>query len=297
MGIVFDIQKFCVNDGPGIRTVVFLKGCPLKCKWCHNPESNLRVRQLYCDWKKCVKCGKCVQECKNNVHSIVQGEHKIQFQNCKLCGACVSACPAEAMGIYGKEMQVQEVLAEVEKDRAYYENSDGGVTISGGEPMYQFEYAYELAKTFHEAGLHVCMETSGYAVTERYEKIMPYIDLFLLDYKATGTELHRELTGVDNELILKNMAFLIEHGKKVRLRCPIIPGYNLSEAHLNAIAKISTEGVVSVDIIPYHDMGIGKAKSIGSEMYVSNVKVPAQDAVDHWISYIMEKGGKNIHQG
>jgi len=260
MGIVFDIQRFCVNDGPGIRTVVFTKGCPLKCLWCHNPESNLKKRQMYCEWNQCVHCGKCSAVCGHHVHEMIDGKHRVNFSDCVLCGACVEACPHGALGIYGKEMAVEEVVSEVMKDQEYYENSGGGVTISGGEPMAQADYALELARTFHEAGLHVCMETSGFAPSEQYRRLMPYIDKFLFDYKATGEELHKRLTGVSRQPILENLRMLIEAGNDVTLRCPIIPGYNLSEEHLKAIARLSREGVSSVDIIPYHDMGKGKAK-------------------------------------
>lgn len=297
MGVVFDIQKFCVNDGPGIRTVVFLKGCPLKCLWCHNPESNSRKPQLYCDWNRCVHCGKCSAICRQGVHQLTEGRHRISYENCMLCGACVEACPYDAMGIYGKEMSTAEVLEEVEKDRDYYVTSDGGVTISGGEPMAQAEFSFALAKAFHEAGLHVCMETSGYAPRETYEEIMAYVDMFLFDYKATGEEIHKKLTGVGTELILENMRMLIAAGKNVRLRCPIIPGYNLSEDHLRAIAKISCEGVSSVDMIPYHDMGKGKAKNIGSDMYLDDVHTPEQDEVERWMAQIREYGGVHIRQG
>lgn len=297
MGIVFDIQRFCVNDGPGIRTVVFLKGCPLKCLWCHNPESNSSKRQLYCDWNKCTHCGKCSTVCLRGVHRMADGRHQVHYENCVLCGDCVDACPYDTMGIYGKQMSAGEVLKEVEKDRDYYVTSGGGVTISGGEPMAQAEYSLELAKNFHEAGLHVCMETSGYAPSERYRKLLEYVDMFLYDYKATGGEQHKKLTGVGNQLILDNLRMLIDAGKNVRLRCPIVPGYNLSEEHLQAIAKISREGVSSVDIIPYHDMGKGKAKNIGSDLYLDDVLTPEQEAAARWIGKIREYGGIRINRG
>lgn len=297
MGIVFDIQRFCVNDGPGIRTNVFLKGCPLNCLWCHNPESNSRKKQLYCNWNKCVDCGKCVNVCQNHVHKMEDDKHVINFENCKLCGECIEQCPQEALGIYGKDLSVEDVILEIRKDQDYYKTSGGGVTISGGEPMFQAEYARLLAKECKNQGFHVCMETSGFAAWEKYEKIMPYIDMFLFDYKATGDALHKKLTGVSQSIILQNMKLLIQNGKNVRLRCPIIPGYNLSKEHLEAIARISTKGVSSVDIIPYHDMGKGKAKNIGSDMFVEGVKVPEQTDVEEWIEYIEKQGGIHIHQG
>ena len=297
MGIVFDIQRFCVNDGPGIRTVVFTKGCPLKCLWCHNPESNSKKRQLYCEWNQCAHCGKCSAVCGHHVHEMMDGKHHANFSDCVLCGACVEACPYGALGIYGKDMAVEEVVSEVMKDQAYYENSGGGVTISGGEPMAQADYALELARACHKAGLHVCMETSGFAPSEQYRRLMPYIDKFLFDYKATGEELHKRLTGVSSQPILENLRMLIETGNDVTLRCPIIPGYNLSEEHLKAIARLSRDGVSSVDIIPYHDMGKGKAKNIGSDMYLNDAQTPEQSDVEQWIDTIIRYGGVHIFQG
>ena len=294
MGVVFDIQKFCVNDGPGIRSVVFLKGCPLKCLWCHNPESNKKIRQLYCDRKKCTACGKCEEVCRQGVHCIKDGKHTIDYQKCLLCEECVKVCPTEAIGIYGKEMSVKEIVDIVIKDKEYYDNSSGGVTISGGEPMIQAEFSFELAKELKRQGIHVCMETSGFARSEEFMKIDPYIDLFLFDYKATGDKLHKKLTGVDGDVIIKNLGLLLQRKKNVRLRCPIIPGYNLTKEHLRAIAHFSRMGVSSVDIIPYHNMGISKAKNIGSDMYLEDVEVPTQEEVQKWMDYINDHGGKNI---
>ena len=294
MGVVFDIQKFCVNDGPGIRSVVFLKGCPLKCLWCHNPESNSIKPKLYCEWSKCISCGKCVSVCENNVHEIKKGKHIVHFEKCTMCGKCIEVCTNEAMGCYGYNAQIEEVIKEVEKDKNYYAESGGGVTISGGEPMAQFKFTYELAKELFRRKINVCIETSGFSNKDYFEKIAQYVDCFLFDYKATGEEKHIYLTGVSNKEILNNLLLLTKMKKKVILRCPIIPGQNLSEDHLKAIADLSNKGVHSVEIIPYHNMGVAKAKKIGSGMYLSNVKIPRADDVENWIEKIKKYGGINI---
>lgn len=296
MGVVFDIQKFCVNDGPGIRSVVFLKGCPLKCLWCHNPESNSVKPQLYCEWSKCTACGKCVGVCQNGVHAIESGRHIIQFEKCTMCNKCINICHNEAMGCYGYKAGVNDVVNTVIKDKNYYEESGGGVTLSGGEPMAQFEFALDLACELKRHNINVCMETSGFSKQEKFEKIAPYIDCFLFDYKATGEEQHILLTGVSNKEILNNLSLLLKLNKKVILRCPIIPGQNLSDNHLRAIADLSKIGVSSVEIIPYHNMGVGKAKKIGSGMFLDNIRVPDENDVENWIETIKSYGGININK-
>lgn len=294
MGMVFDIQKFCVNDGPGIRSVIFLKGCPLKCLWCHNPESNKRARQLSFDWTKCINCGKCIKVCGNGVHRIENQQHKVLFDRCKACEKCVRNCPAEALSIYGKETTAEEIVNEVLKDRDFYETSGGGVTISGGEPTYQPEFSLELAQKLKKEQIHVCMETSGCGTADDYQKIAPWIDCFLYDYKATGDESYKKLTGISEKVVLNHLNLLLTLNKQVILRCPVIPQYNLTDEHLRGIARISKLGVSSVEIIPYHDMGAGKAKKIGSEMFLPNVKTPKQNEVNSWIEKIISYGGINI---
>lgn len=259
MGMIFDIQRCSLNDGPGIRTTVFFKGCPLRCLWCHNPESVRPEPQLSCDLNRCVLCGRC-QICPNGVHSF-EGGHKVDFGRCLACGRCVQACDAGALKIYGDSMGAEEILDLAERDRAYYEASGGGITLSGGEPMAQPDFALEILEGAKRRGIGTAMETSGFAATGDFQRVLPYVDWFLYDYKAP-TALHRTLTGVEDGLILRNLKFLCENGARIILRCPIVPTLNEDEealaAHVSRFPQIQ-----KVERLPYHSMGVFKARNIG----------------------------------
>ena len=206
-GTVFNIQKFSVNDGPGIRTTVFLKGCPLKCIWCHNPESQMRDKELMYNASKCVSCRLCESKCKNGAHVFNGTEHVFAREKCISCGECC-ICPSSALEIAGEIKTSEQVISEVLKDKVFYDNSNGGMTLSGGEPMYQFEFAKELLISARENMIHTAIETCGFAPGEHYSEIVPLVDLFLFDYKESSPEKHREYTGVSNELILKNLELI-----------------------------------------------------------------------------------------
>ena len=271
---VFDLQRFALHDGPGIRTTIFLKGCPLDCIWCHNPESKKSSPQLGFLEKKCTYCGKCQHICLHGVHEIRDGQHLIHFAECKQCGKCVQACVNDALKIFGIRRSPEELLEIVMKDRDFYERSGGGLTVSGGEPMLQFPALKELLKMAKEKGLHVCLDTSGQAPLEKYKEIAEYVDLFLFDYKLTDPAKHKKYTGVDNHLILKNLDWLCTHDSDVFLRCPIIPGINDNEEHYKAIAALSRkyENIRQVNLMTYHDMAKGKASQIGETYPLENLK-------------------------
>ena len=261
---VLDIQRYALHDGPGIRTTVFLKGCSMDCVWCHNPESKSPDPQRGFVERNCVHCGRCVSVCPVNDHRLEDGKHVVDFSVCELCGKCIANCISGALKRYGTAMRQDEILGIVSQDRKFYKNSGGGLTVSGGEPMAQFEGTLALLKSAKAQDLHTCLDTGGYAPTEYYERALPYVDCFLFDYKLTDDEKHRQYTGVSNELILKNLAFLDDCRAGIRLRCPIIPGINDDDAHLSGIARLARQypGIIAVEVMAYHNMGQSKARQI-----------------------------------
>jgi len=296
--LVFNIQKFSINDGPGIRTTVFLKGCMLRCVWCHNPESNRRAPQLMFYPAKCVGCRTCLTSCPNGLHSIGDaGEHNIDRAHCTGCGTCAENCIG-ALEIAGKEMTVDEIMTKVMKDNAFYANSGGGMTVSGGEPLMQPVFTLELLKGAKEKGLHTCIETCGYAAWEDIRALIPYVDIFLWDVKESDSALHKQYTGVENRLILDNLRKLNGEGAAIVLRCPIIPGYNDRDEHLRAIAALAEEleNVIRVDVEPYHPLGKSKSESLGETYLLENLTFPDDTTVSRWIDTIASGTKKPVQK-
>ncbi len=293
-GTIFNIQKFCVNDGPGIRTTVFFKGCPLGCIWCHNPESKSVKPELFYHEKKCVKCGKCASVCEFGVHSFNDDEHIFKRELCTACGKCVKVCPTQALEMSGYEISADDVINAVLKDKIFYDNSGGGMTLSGGEPMMQYEFALELMKKAKENGLHTCMETCGFAPEEHYREIAEYTDIFLFDYKVTNPEKHKEYTGVTNEKILSNLKMLDSMVKSIILRCPIIPTINDDKEHLQTISKVanSLKNIIEINIEPYHPLGKGKSELLGKDYPLSHLDFAGQEEIAQWIETV--KSGTSV---
>ncbi len=261
-GMIFDIQRNSFVDGPGIRTTVFFKGCNLKCAWCHNPESQCFNKQMMFYKNKCTDCGKCKEVCPYNL------------EKCDFCGKCELYCPKSARQICGKEMKTDEIIAEIIKDKDFYEASNGGVTFSGGECMLQIDFLSELLKMCKGNGVHTAVDTVGHIKWESFEKILPYTDLFLYDIKFFDTEKHKEYTGVDNKLILENLKKLSNTGKNIIVRIPIIGGANDTVEEMQKIADfLKPLNLVKVELLPYHKMGEHKCKALGlkfQEFTVSN---------------------------
>lgn len=289
-GMVFDIQHFCVDDGPGIRTTVFFKGCPLRCLWCHNPEGLKRERQISFQEEKCALCGRCRKACARQGHVLEENRHTLRRENCVLCGKCAESCPVEAIRVMGREISAEEVLEDVLKDLPFYENSGGGITLSGGEPLYQSAFAMELMEKAKGAGLHVCVETSGFCSESVMRQAARWTDLFLLDVKETDEKRHLEYTGVDAEPIRRNARMLSDMGKEIILRCPVIPGCNDRREHFIAIARWSQElkTVKEIHLEPYHPFGVDKYGNLGMKAAYDNPEFMEKSAAEEWVRLTQE---------
>ncbi len=264
IGNISHIQRFSVGDGPGIRSTVFFKGCPLHCLWCHNPET-IPSRGVLLFYKSlCTGCGKCADVCKNNVHTVQNGDHAVRFEKCIHCGECVRACPQNALEINGKEMSVDDILSVVLQDADFYAASEGGVTLSGGEPLYQPEFCVELARALSENSVRVLIDTALQADESVVRAIMQYADEFYVDIKANSEEDYRKLVGGSLEKVLKNIKLLIDNGKSVTVRIPVIPGHNNSLEYMKKTAeKLRDTGVLNIDLLPFHSLCVSKYNSMG----------------------------------
>lgn len=279
-GIVFDIQRFSIHDGPGIRTIVFLKGCPLSCLWCCNPESQKLKPVIMFQASNCIHCGRCISACKQGAINPAN-KGLIDRELCIGCGECANVCPASALVLKGKTMTVEQVILELKKDAISYRRSGGGITISGGEALVQSEFTTELLKACKAQGWHTAIETTGYSNSSAIERIFPYIDLALLDIKAMSSEIHQKYTGVKNDVVLKNAVRISEITETV-IRVPTIPSVNATVEEFNKICSFAKtlHDIKTIHILPYHTYGENKYELLNKDYLMKDIRSLNPDEIE-----------------
>ncbi len=280
-GTIFDIKRFAIHDGPGVRTTVFFKGCPLRCWTCHNPEGQRSDVDLFLRSDLCDLCGDCLSVCQAN--AIAPNDHTVIIDRdlCDVCGRCADACLTRALEVAGREVTVEQVLEEVERDTIYYDEGGGGVTFSGGDPLYQPRFLVDLLEECKRRDLRTAVDTSGFASRNVLQTVAEWADLFLYDVKMMDNERHRQFTGVSNRRILNNLRWLSENGATVRVRMPLIPGVNDDEANVRAtgafVASLPT--LHTMDILPYHRIGADKHERLGRAYRLPETEPPSDARV------------------
>lgn len=290
-GLVFLIQRYSVQDGPGLRTTVFMKGCPLRCQWCQNPESLKPYPELMTRDTKCLLLGKCVAACPVGALTLEkQKSRKISRARCNLCFQCVAACPAKALSKVGEYMTVEEVMTEIERDELFYRKSGGGITISGGEPLLQWQFVSRLLVACQQRHLHTALDTCGYAPWPILKKVLEHVDLVLYDIKHMDPKPHREATGKSNRLIINNVRMMPAQ-TNVWLRIPLIPGFNDAEENLAKLSRLGREiGAEKVSILPYHKLAEEKYKQIGKQYTMAGIEPPSQEHLQQIQKFIESFG-------
>ena len=275
---IFSIKKFAVHDGDGIRTTVFFKGCPLKCVWCHNPEGISFKSQLGYFEHKCISCGECIYACEYGAHIIGEKGHDFLRDKCVSCGRCEDACGNGALLFYGKEYSVEKLIPILLEDKDFYDNSGGGVTLSGGECLSQADFCAELLKELKKHGIHTAVDTCGFVPRQAVEKVMPYTDIFLYDLKAFDDDVHVKCTGKSNKLILENLEFIDKSGKNIEIRIPYVPDFNDDQMEKMAKYLKSFKNISKIKVLPYHNYAGSKYSAINFENSLPK-RLPTKDEI------------------
>ncbi len=291
-GVIFDIKKYAIHDGPGIRTTVFFKGCPLRCVWCHNPESWSMEPEPMFRVNRCVRCGECVATCPAHAIQMADGLPQTNRDVCTRCGSCLASCSGQAREIAGRRIDAEEVIAEVVKDTVFYDESGGGVTFSGGEPMAQPAFLRAVLAGCKAAGIHTAVDTCCHANQNHFRQILELTDLFLCDIKCLDPDKHEQFTGVGNATILDNLAFLAQNGREMIVRIPVVPGFNDSPEDITAIADFikSLKTVQQIDLLPYNSGGVSKSQRLGESIDIIQRDRPDDETMETLADCIRRSG-------
>ncbi len=298
-GLIFDIKRYAIHDGPGIRTTVFFKGCPLRCQWCQNPEGQESTPEIMVRSERCVEeCQDCVSQCPKGAISKDGEVILVDQSKCDFCAKCSEVCVYEAIDIIGREVEVQDVVDEMEKDRIFFDESGGGISFSGGEPLMQLDFLSALLEEVKKREIRITVDTCGYAPFDVFDRIRENVDLFLYDIKIMRDKKHKEYTGVSNQIIIENLRKLSEKGANIAIRIPIIPGVNDDEENIQSIAKflLSLDNIKHINLLPFHRGGIEKYKRLGKKIQAKAVPPPSSEKIEG-IKKMLEDSGFLVKTG